>query len=211
MPFSREFAVACVLTVVALFVASEARAHSLPVRKPWRRMSLLERERYLRLQVWHAKGALRWARRHRGHGVRELASVYLIVPAHVTLVRRATVSLHRLQDALVRTASSDTRYRVARRVVCSFDWSPSSCSDAMRVSWCESRWSTWAVSGQFAGWFQLGTGERLRYGVGSYRNTNSSIAVHAGIWSQVRAAHDYYIRSGRDWSPWQCRPTGLAW
>jgi hypothetical protein len=196
---------------IACFVAvSEAAAHSLPLPKPWAKMTLLQRERYLKRQNWHAKTAIRWLRRHR-RSYRGLALAPLFHPNHRWLLARARASLHRIQDRLVRAAPARVRQRVSRDVVCSFDWSPSSCAGAMRVSWCESRWTTWDVSGQFAGWFQLGSGERRRYGLGAYRSADPYAAIRAGIWAQVRSAHRYYVSSGRDWSPWQCRPSGLAW
>lgn len=42
--------------------------------------------------------------------------------------------------------------------------------------------------------FQMGTRERRRYGHGP------------DPWSQARAAFRYYVESGRDWSPWSCKP-----
>jgi hypothetical protein len=71
---------------------------------------------------------------------------------------------------------------------------------AMSVSWCESRWKTWARNGQYLGLFQMGARERATYGHGST------------ALEQARAAWRYFDASGRDWSPWQCRPGGrLAW
>ncbi len=67
-------------------------------------------------------------------------------------------------------------------------------NQALRVAWCESRMRTDARNGQFAGVFQLGARERALYGDGS-----SAI-------SQAAAAYAYFVASGRDWSPWQCRP-----
>jgi hypothetical protein len=42
--------------------------------------------------------------------------------------------------------------------------------------------------------FQMGTRERRLYGHGP------------DPWSQAFAAHRYYVASGRDWSPWECKP-----
>jgi hypothetical protein len=68
------------------------------------------------------------------------------------------------------------------------------CKQALAVAWCESKWYVWAVNGQYRGIFQMGEWERRTYGHGS------------GAWAQARAAYRYFVASGRDWSPWACRP-----
>ena len=68
------------------------------------------------------------------------------------------------------------------------------CSQAMAVVDCESSGSTRAHNGQYLGLFQMGSGERARYGDG-----DSPL-------EQARAAYGYFVASGRDWSPWSCRP-----
>jgi hypothetical protein len=68
------------------------------------------------------------------------------------------------------------------------------CSQALRVAWCESRYRVYARNGQYVGIFQLGSHERATYGGGS------------DAWSQAIAAFRYFVASGRDWSPWECRP-----
>jgi hypothetical protein len=65
--------------------------------------------------------------------------------------------------------------------------------EAVRVAWCESRLVTTARNGQYLGLFQMGSSERRLFGHGA--------SAHA----QARAAHRYFVRSGRDWSPWSCR------
>ena len=68
------------------------------------------------------------------------------------------------------------------------------CSQALRVARCESGLSVWARNGQYLGLFQMGSYARARYG-------------HAwNAWGQARAAYRYFIDSGRDWSPWECKP-----
>lgn len=65
---------------------------------------------------------------------------------------------------------------------------------AVKVAWCESRFSVWARNGQYLGLFQMGNFARGRYG-------------HSwNAWGQARAAYRYFIESGRDWSPWACKP-----
>lgn len=68
------------------------------------------------------------------------------------------------------------------------------CQQALRVSWCESRHYKWAVNGQYRGLFQMGSWERRTYG------------DKPGAWAQSRAALAYFRASGRDWSPWSCKP-----
>jgi hypothetical protein len=69
-------------------------------------------------------------------------------------------------------------------------------SEAWRVSHCETggTFSVWANNGQYLGLFQMGAYARGRYGHGH------------DPWTQARAAHRYYVDSGRDWSPWECKP-----
>lgn len=68
------------------------------------------------------------------------------------------------------------------------------CGQALAVAWCESRYHPGARNGQYLGLFQMGSHERRLFGHGR--------TAHA----QARAAHRYFVRSGRDWSPWGCKP-----
>jgi hypothetical protein len=69
-------------------------------------------------------------------------------------------------------------------------------SEAWQVARCETggTFSPWANNGQYLGLFQMGSFARSRYGPGR------------DPWTQARAAHRYYVESGRDWSPWTCKP-----
>lgn len=67
-------------------------------------------------------------------------------------------------------------------------------SAARRVAWCESTWNVNASNGQYLGLFQMGSNERATYGHG-----RTALA-------QSFAARRYFDASGRDWSPWQCKP-----
>jgi Lysozyme like domain len=67
------------------------------------------------------------------------------------------------------------------------------CQEAVAVAWCESHLSTTAQNGQYLGLFQMGSYERRLFGHGP--------TAH----EQAVAAHRYFVRSGRDWSPWSCR------
>ena len=68
------------------------------------------------------------------------------------------------------------------------------CSQALKVAWCESRHSTRAQNGQYLGLFQMGWSERRLFGHG--------MTAH----KQALAAHKYFVVTGRDWSPWSCKP-----
>lgn len=68
------------------------------------------------------------------------------------------------------------------------------CHQALAVSQCESGLRTDAQNGQYLGLFQMGASERHLFGHGP------SAA------EQVTAAHRYFVASGRDWSPWSCKP-----
>ena len=61
-------------------------------------------------------------------------------------------------------------------------------------SGCESGYRTTAQNGQYRGLFQMGSSERQLFGHGV-----SALA-------QAQAAYRYFVRSGRDWSPWSCKP-----
>jgi hypothetical protein len=68
------------------------------------------------------------------------------------------------------------------------------CDEALRVARCESGIRTTAENGQYLGLFQMGTSERRLFGHGPT------------ALEQARAAYRYFVRSGRDWSPWSCKP-----
>jgi hypothetical protein len=68
------------------------------------------------------------------------------------------------------------------------------CRQAVAVAWCESRLEPHAQNGQYLGLFQMGSQERRLFGHGR--------TAH----QQAIAAHTYFLSSGRDWSPWSCKP-----
>ena len=68
------------------------------------------------------------------------------------------------------------------------------CREALAVSRCESGLRTEAQNGQYLGLFQMGSTARRLFGHG------------ASAAEQAEAAHRYYVASGRDWSPWSCKP-----
>jgi hypothetical protein len=68
------------------------------------------------------------------------------------------------------------------------------CEDALRVARCESGYATTAQNGQYLGLFQMGSNERRLFGHGET------------ALQQAKAAYRYFVLSGRDWSPWSCKP-----
>jgi hypothetical protein len=68
------------------------------------------------------------------------------------------------------------------------------CDQALAVARCESHLERTARNGQYLGLFQMGSYERRLFGHGR------------SVRQQAEAAHRYFVRSGRDWSPWSCKP-----
>lgn len=68
---------------------------------------------------------------------------------------------------------------------------------AIDVASCESHLSVWAKNGQYENIFQMGESERRTYGW----HTVGSPAIVAAL-----SAYAYFVESGRDWSPWECKP-----
>lgn len=69
-------------------------------------------------------------------------------------------------------------------------------SQALRVAGCETghTYDPRAANGQYKGIFQMGTFARGKYG-------------HGPSWLiQAVDAYEYFVDSGRDWSPWSCKP-----
>jgi hypothetical protein len=94
---------------------------------------------------------------------------------------------------------ADARYHLVRKLetqpTAAIKWVFNDyANQALDVAWCESRLSVWAENGQYLGLFQMGSSERRIYGHGT-------TAIQ-----QAEAAHEYFVDSGRDWSPWSCKP-----
>ena len=124
--------------------------------------------------------------------------------------REATRQLesHRRHQAVARRKIAATRAAIAKRqrvrrlaatrpatpqaVICRI-FGPH-CREAIAVARCESRLQTWARNGEYVGLFQMGVSERLLFGHGESAEV------------QARAALRYFVASGRDWSPWGCKP-----
>jgi hypothetical protein len=143
------------------------------------------------------------ARKHQGtirffESHRELLSSGKQRSKAAAKLRNAHRRLQQLEPAIARLRAAIAR-RDARRLasmpprqaIC--DVFRGNCRAAVAVAWCESRLHTTAQNGQYLGLFQMGSTARRMFGHGP--------TAH----EQAVAAHKYYVRSGRDWSPWSCR------
>jgi len=94
--------------------------------------------------------------------------------------------------AAPKTAAADSDTTSARAAIC-YVFGPY-CAQALRVAWCESRYSIWARNGQYLGLFQMGNYARARYGHGN------------NAWAQAVSAYRYFVDSHYTWQPWSCKP-----
>ena len=148
--------------------------------------------------VRHDRVVLSFFRSHR----------WLLVSARDRAEARRQIRFHRAQLAWTKREVRETRRAIAARerrelaarVAAA---SPANAirivfgryaADALEVARCESGLSTAAQNGQYLGLFQMGSSERVLYGHGPN--------AHA----QALAAYRYFTSSGRDWSPWGCKP-----
>ena len=115
---------------------------------------------------------------------------------HRTNLERARSRVERAKAALRRRAQvrrlQELREASPREAICTVFGRY--CGQAIQVARCESGLTTTAQNGQYLGLFQMGSSERRLFGHG------------ASAIEQVRAAHRYFLVSGRDWSPWSCKP-----
>jgi hypothetical protein len=180
-----------------LLFAAPAAAHS--VRRPAGTLTLERRLAHQRAVVRHDRHVLRFFASHRWLLARYnpyRPSAARELRFHRAQLRWTTLELVETQHAIARR---DARLRTARlrrskpvqaiRHVFGSYW-----RQALAVARCESGLSTGAQNGQYLGLFQMGSSERALYGHGS------------SAFAQARAAQRYFTASGRDWSPWQCKP-----
>ena len=104
-------------------------------------------------------------------------------------IAKDRAALKRLRQVRMLAA---VKNRTPREVIC--DVFGRYCDQALQVARCESNFRTTAQNGQYLGLFQMGSSERALFGHG------------ASAEAQARAAWRYFVRSGRDWSPWSCKP-----
>jgi hypothetical protein len=175
----------CALIIVLVATAAQAQPtartlerHTSTLEKSRQVVRFFENHRWLLRDPDVGPKARRELRFHRARLRRE--------QAHVVRLRarvRREQATRRLQA--IRKAGP-------RRAICHV-FGPH-CREALRVARCESRFRLTARNGQYRGLFQMGTSERRRFGHGST------------AFEQAKAAHRYFVLSGRDWSPWSCKP-----
>jgi hypothetical protein len=139
--------------------------------------------------VVHFFQAHRWLLRSKEHGV---AARKTFVRAERRLAR-AVDQISQLRYALRAQAVRRLSSAPPRVAICAVF--KHYCAQAMDVAWCESRLSTTAQNGQYLGLFQMGFTARHVFGHGPT------------AFAQSIAAHRYFVSSGRDWSPWSCKPS----
>jgi hypothetical protein len=166
-------------------------AKTVPTTKP--SLTLEQQLKRTLASLHRYQGTVRFFRTHRSL----LSSAEHQESAKSTLAyaERRIPPLSRTVSALrVKIRARDAR-RVAslppRAAIC--EVFENDCQAAIAVAWCESHLQTTAQNGQYLGLFQMGSYERRLFGHGP--------SAHA----QAVAAHRYFVRSGRDWSPWSCR------
>jgi hypothetical protein len=184
-----------VATPLAITAAPAAAApNPKPARQPDRSTVLANRLAQHRRTVRKAEGTISFFRTH----PRILQSVESGAEARRVLAV-ARVRLGDAQDDIEAIERELRRIELIRlaemrpaEVIC--EVFGRYCRQALSVAWCESRHATTARNGQYLGLFQMGSFERARFGHGP------------SAWDQTRAAYRYFILSGRDWSPWSCKP-----
>jgi len=121
----------------------------------------------------------------------------------ITVHRRSLGAALRVLAAARHRAEQRRRKQLVRRLASAKAETPAeticrifgpACADAIVVARCESRLHTDARNGQYLGLFQMGLLARQMFGHGDSAE------------EQARAAFRYFVASGRDWSPWSCRP-----
>ncbi len=105
---------------------------------------------------------------------------------------RVTRTIEAIRRLLHKREATRAAARSPRGAIC--DVFGQYCKQALAVAWCESRLEPDAQNGQYLGLFQMGSQERRLFGHGQTAR------------QQAIAAHTYFVHSGRDWSPWGCKP-----
>jgi hypothetical protein len=160
--------------------------HALSLRAQLEReLRLAHKER----SVVHFFRTHRWLLRSKDHRV---VARKTFVHAERRLAR-TTRRIRRLRHAIHVQAIRRLRSAPPKVAICAVF--KRDCGQAMDVAWCESRLNTTAENGQYLGLFQMGYTARRLFGHGP-----TALA-------QSVAAHRYFVYTGRDWSPWSCKPS----
>jgi hypothetical protein len=157
---------------------AQLRHHVRSLRHDRRVISFFEHHRWLLSDPRFGREAKRQLRSHRAH---------LAVARRKLAATRAAIARRKHQRQLV-----VARARTPQAVICRV-FGPY-CKEALTVASCESGLQTVAQNGEYVGLFQMGSSERRLFGHGP------------SVEEQVRAAYRYFVATGRDWSPWSCKP-----
>jgi hypothetical protein len=175
----------CALVIVAFGSAAQAHPtaralerHVQTLQKDRQVIRFFERHPWLLTDPDVGPAARRQLRLHRAS-----------LRAHATAARRLQ---RRLERERTTRRLQAVRKAGPRKAICHV-FGPY-CGQALRVARCESGLSVGARNGQYLGLFQMGSSERRRFGHG------------VTAFEQAKAAHRYFVLSGRDWSPWSCKP-----
>jgi hypothetical protein len=192
----------CLLFVVTQAAAAAKGEHATHGTKPSKsaetKGASVSLEKRLEQKLGSARkyrSVVRFFRNHRGL----LSSTDHRVLARTALRRanrrlaRVTRTITELRQALARREAQRLAKAPPKVAICHV-FGRRYCRQALAVSWCESRYRTTAQNGQYLGLFQMGSYERRLFGHGSTPR------------DQAVAAHRYFVLSGRDWSPWSCKP-----
>jgi Lysozyme like domain len=184
---------AFVLVTQATAEAMQAQAQTPATRTATRALTLDEQLERKLGAVREYRGTIRFFRTHRSvlsAGDQKTAAKSTLLHAQAR-VRELTKTISVLRAKIRKRDARRLDALPPRTAIC--DVFGSHCRKAVAVAQCESGLSTTAHNGQYLGLFQMGSYERQLFGHG-----RSAI-------DQAAAAHRYFIRTGRDWSPWSCR------
>jgi lysozyme-like protein len=172
------------------------KAPSVPLRKAKTAHTTLTLDRQLERKLTALRkyrGAIHFYRTHRS--LLSSGATHEHAESNLAYAERRVRQLSRTVRALrTKVQARDVRRLAAlppRKAICAVF--ADDCRAAVAVASCESHLQTTAQNGQYLGLFQMGSYERRLFGHGP--------TAH----EQAVAAHRYFVRSGRDWSPWSCR------
>jgi hypothetical protein len=157
---------------------AQLRHHVPSLRHDRQVIRFLKHHRWLLSDPRYEREAKRQLSSHRAHLA---VAKRKIAATRMAIAKRS--QQHRLAAAHARTP---------RAVICRV-FGPH-CREALAVARCESGLQSVAENGEYLGLFQMGSSARRLFGHGP------------SVEDQVRAAYRYFVATGRDWSPWSCKP-----
>jgi hypothetical protein len=179
---------ACALILLVLPATARSQSDADLGAQLTRHLSSMKKDR----QVLRFFEAHRWLLSDPRFAVEAKRQLRLHTQSFTRTQRRAAAAKIALARRVQTRRLAAVEAAIPRNVICRVfgDY----CQQAVAVSRCESGLSTGAQNGQYLGLFQMGSTERRLFGHGP------SAA------EQAKAAHRYFVASGRDWGPWSCKP-----